>query len=160
MKKVCKMCGKKFNVSKNHRTLCSDECRKFGIKQSSEKQAKERREANRLLLGTRFCEVCGKEFQPRTRLMVRCSEECTKKRGTIYKRENTKKNRDKVAEEKRRKKNSVAERDEIMRQGMKAGRSYGKQQLVSYLANQSDEMAKRRRELDAEWERKRKNGNQ
>ena len=62
-------------------------------------------------------------------------------------------------EQKLRERNSK----EIIAMSVQAGNAhttYGKLELQNYLAKQSLEMAKRRRELDLEWERKKNNGNQ
>lgn len=154
----CKICGKEFTPSKESKTICSDECRKIGkrinVKRYTQKKSNERQ----MMLGIRFCEVCGKEFHPRNSRMVRCSNACTASRGSVYKRENRKLKKELIAEDKKQRKSREAELAQFTVQAWKEGRSYGKHEMQNHLAKQSEEMAKRRRELDAEWERKRKNG--
>lgn len=156
----CNVCGKEFIVTPRMKTLCSAECRLESKRISSRKQMQKKREENRKLLGTRFCTVCGKEFAPKNSLQVRCSRSCTQKRGTEYKQEYRKITKKQIADEqKARAKNEK----ELVKYSVLAGNektSYGKYESRFYLEKQSEEMAKRRRELDAEWERKRKNGNQ
>ena len=155
---VCKICGKEFTPSSKCKTICSDECREKNVKLMFREQARRRREKNREHLGTKFCEVCGKEFVPRTSLMVRCSSACTAKRGIVYKRENRKVKKEKIAVAKKLKVDREAEIDKLTVQAWTEYKtSYGKLEMKNYLAKQSDEMAKRRRELDAEWERKKRN---
>ena len=92
--------------------------------------------------------------------MVRCSPACTAKRASVYASENKRLKKVLVAEDKKAKKNREKELVEFTVQAWKEGRmSYGKHEMQNYLSKQSDEMARRRRELDLEWERKRKNGN-
>lgn len=154
--KKCKICGKEFVVTPRTKTLCSAECRIESKRLSSRKQMQESREANRKRLGTRFCSVCGKEFAPKNGRQVRCSRSCTKKIGTEYKQEYRKVTKKQIAdEEKLRKKKEK----ELVKYSVLAGKektSYGKYESQFYIAKQSEEMAKRRRELDAEWERKKK----
>lgn len=152
----CKICGKEFTPSKESRVLCSDECRKESQRVALRRQQEKRRAKARELLGTRFCEVCGKEFVPRTRMMVRCSPACTAQLGNIYKQGSRKAKRERITEGKKRRKNKHDQIAEFTVNAWKEGRSYGKQEMQGYLAKQSEEMAQRRKELDAEWERKRR----
>jgi len=153
----CKICGKEFTPSKESRTICSDVCRVISKRASVMRYSKKKSQEKQLMLGTRCCEVCGKEFHPRTSLMVRCSPECTAKLGSLYTLENKKLRRKLAVEKKNLKKGKEAELVEFTAQAWQEGRrSYGKHEMQGYLEQQSLEMAKRRRELDAEWERKRK----
>lgn len=157
----CKVCGNEFAVTPKNKTLCSDACRKESDRLSAKKQAEERKAINRKLLGTKFCTVCGKEFAPKNNRQVRCSRVCTRKLGNDYKQEYRKVTKKQIAEEQKLRVKKEKELVEFTVQAWKSGgRSYGKMEMMNYLAKQSEEMAKRRRELDAEWERKRKNGNQ
>jgi hypothetical protein len=117
------------------------------------------RSENRRMLGTKICTVCGKEFAPKNSRQVRCSRTCTIERRTEYKRE-YRKTKKQIAEDQKIRNTKVNPIVEVGVQAGKAGTSYGKYESRFYIARQSEEMAKRRRELDAEWERKRKNGNQ
>ena len=152
----CMICGKEFVPTNKSRKLCSDECREENRKKHNKAQQMERKEHTRALLGTRFCEMCGKEFSPRNSLIVTCSVECTKERRRIEYKLGRKEAKEKLREEtKKKKKNQLAK---CNKKALDAGTSYGKLELKSYLAKQSEEMAKHRRELDAEWERRRKDG--
>lgn len=155
-KKICKICGKEFIPTQKSRKLCSDECRKISKNMTAKKQQEGRKEKNRELLGTRTCTVCGKEFQPRNSKMIRCSSACTAKRGNDYKALNRKARIEETNAKKEAKLNDLVERTVEARE---SGTSYGKLELKPFLAQQSEDMAKRRREMEAEWERKRKNGN-
>lgn len=153
----CKICGKEFTPTSDCRTICSDECRKENKRLSARQYQKQKSQQHQLMLGTRTCEVCGKDFHPRTRLMVRCSPACTAKLGTLFKQESRKTKKEQMTIERKLRRDREAEIAELTVQGWKEGkRSYGKQEMQSYLAKQSDEMAKRRRELDAEWEKKKR----
>lgn len=155
---ICKICGKEFTPTSKCKTICSDECREKNVKLMFREQARKRREKNREHLGAKFCEVCGKEFVPRTSLQVRCSSACTAKRGTVYKRENQRAKKEQLTLEKKLRVDKEAEIAKLTVQAWKEYKtSYGKLEMQNYLAKQSDEMAKRRRELDAEWERKKRN---
>lgn len=155
----CRICGKEFTPSKESRTLCSDECRREAKRMNANEYRVRRIAQNRKRLGTRFCTVCGKEFVPKTSQQVRCSPECTRMRATEYKRENVRNNKQRIAEAQKTKKSKEKELLEFNYQAMKAKRTYGKHELKFYLEKQSEEMARRRRELEAEWERKRKVAN-
>ena len=155
----CKICGKEFEQTNKSRVLCSDECRMMNKRVMASDYAKKVRDERRERLGTRTCEVCGKEFIPRNSIMVRCSSACTEKRLRVYANENKRLKREQVAEDKKLKKNREKELLDFNLEALHCGKSYGKHEMTFYLAKQSDEMARRRRELDLEWERKRKNGN-
>lgn len=153
----CRICGKEFAPEHKNTRLCSEECRKenkklHSRKQTSEKTAK-RREKNSSL--TRVCIVCGKEYPVKNWNQKMCSEKCViehrRKAQLIYKKEK----RQEVVKviTRRNRKQIPLVQDSV--EAEKAGTSYGKYALIPYLAKQSEEMAKRRRELDAEWERKR-----
>lgn len=155
--KRCKICGN--IVPAGMRTLCSEECRQQSKRLNSCRHQRKIRSENRMVLGMKICTVCGKEFSPKNSRQVRCSRTCTKEGRTDYKRKYrmTKKQ---MAEEQKRRDTKANPIVKFGVQAGKAGTSYGKYESQFYLAKQSEEMAKRRRELDAEWERKRKNGNQ
>ena len=121
---------------------------------AKEYSARKRKES-RSLVKMKSCEVCGKEFMPRTSLQVRCSKTCTATLGNQYKWENCKKRKAELAEGKKRKKSKEKELVEFNTQALAAGKTYGKHELQSFLEKQSIEMAKRRREMEIEWERKR-----
>lgn len=156
MEKIrCKICGREFESSCKHAQLCSEECRKENKKIHSKKHADKCKEQNRALMGTRICTVCGKEFSPKNWNQKVCSKECVpenrRKRDAIKKQ---KKKEEKVkVKNKRRRKIIPLVQDSLKAQ--EAGMSYGKYAAIPYLAKQSEEMAKRRRELDAEREKKR-----
>lgn len=156
----CKICGKEFAPSNGSRTICSDECRKQGRRLNAKEYAERKRKERRSQIKMKTCEVCGKEFMPRTSLQVRCSKSCTVMLGNQYKRDNCKKRKEELAESKKRKKSKAEELVEFNTQALAAGKTYGKHELQPFLEKQSIEMAKRRREMEIEWERKRKNGNQ
>lgn len=156
----CKICGKEFIVTPRMKLICSAECRIENKKIIARRNAQKMREENRMRLGTKKCAVCGKEFSPKNSRQVRCSRSCTQKRGTEYKQEYRKITKKQIADEQKRRKQKEKELTGMSVQAGKAGMTYGKLEMQDYLAKQSFEMAKRRRELDAEWERKRKNGNQ
>ena len=80
-------------------------------------------------------------------------------RATEYKRENVKRNKKKIADDAKARKSKEKELLDFNYQAMKANRTYGKHELQFFLAEQSNEMARHRRELEAEWERKRKVAN-
>ena len=152
----CKICGKEFALSKECRTICSDECRIQDRRLNAKEYSARKRKESRSLVKMKSCEVCGKEFMPRTSLQVRCSKTCTATLGNQYKWENCKKRKAELAEGKKRKKSKEKELVEFNLKALEAGRTYGKHELQSFLEKQSIEMAKRRRELEIEWERKRK----
>lgn len=156
----CKICGKEFIVTSRTKTICSAECRLENKKLMSRRQMQKRKEENRKLLGTKKCEVCGKEFAPKNSLQVRCSRSCTRKTGTEYKQAYRKITKKEIEEGQKLRAKKEKELVGMSVQAGNAGTSYGKYESQFYLAKQSEEMAKRRRELDAEWERKRNNGNQ
>jgi hypothetical protein len=156
----CNVCGKEFIVTPRMKTLCSAECRLEGKRISSRKQMQKKSEERRKLLGTKKCEVCGKEFAPKNSLQVRCSRSCTKKIGTEYKRAYRKITKKEIADAQKARANKEKELTGMSVQAGNAHTTYGKLEMQKYLAKQSLEMERRRRELDAEWERKRKNGNQ
>ena len=119
---------------------------------------KKKREENRKQIGMKKCEVCGKEFSPKNRLQVRCSRDCTRDRGAEYKQKHRKITKKQIADEQKAREKKEKE---LVKYSVLAGNektSYGKYESKFYIAKQSEEMAKRRRELDAEWERKRNNG--
>lgn len=159
----CKICGREFESSYKHATLCSDECRQENKKLHARKQhvqkTAERREKNSTL--TRTCGVCGKEFHSKNWNQIMCSKECVlvhrRKAQSIYKKE---KRQEVVKVITRRNRKSIPLVQDSLK-AEEAGTTYGKYALIPYLAKQSEEMAKHRRELDAEWEKKRnekKNG--
>jgi endogenous inhibitor of DNA gyrase (YacG/DUF329 family) len=156
----CKICGKEFITTPRHQTICSAECRIENNRVNVRNYARKKREERRMELGTRFCTVCGKEFSPKNGNQIRCSRRCTQNRSGEYKAEYRKVTKQQMqAEQKLRAKKEK----EIVAMSVQAGKAhttYGKLEMQNYLAKQSLEMARRRRELDAEWERKRKNGNQ
>ena len=156
----CKICGKEFLATPRHKTICSAECKIENNRINVRNHARKIREANRKRLGTKFCTVCGKEFAPKNSNQVRCSRQCTKSRSGEYKAGYKKVTKQQMqAEQKLRARNEK----EIVKMSVQAGKAhttYGKLEMQNYLAKQSLEMERRRRELDAEWERKRKNGNQ
>ena len=156
----CKVCGKEFIVTPRMKTLCSAECRLESKRISSRKQMQKKREENRKLLGTRKCEVCGKEFAPKNSRQVRCSRSCTRRIGTEYKQAYRKVTKKQIADAQKLSEKKANELVEFSVLAYKGGRSYGKMEMMNYLAKQSEDMAKRRRELDAGWERKKNNGNQ
>lgn len=151
----CKICGKSFTPAHKSTKLCSEECKKESKKLSSKKQTDKRREINRALMGTRFCEVCGKEFPIKNWNMKRCSKECTLEQKRSLDRINKRKKREQAVTVRKQKEQKMIPlvKDSVAAQ--KECTSYGKYAIKPYLANQSEEMAKRRRELDAEWEKKR-----
>lgn len=160
----CRICGKEFIPANKKTQLCSEECRKenkklHARKQNAEKTA-ERREKNSAL--TRTCVICGKEFSVKNWNQKMCSKECVlehrRKAQSIYKKE---KREEVVKVITRRNRKQIPLVQMSVEAQQKAGTSYGKYASIPYLEKQSEEMAKRRRELDAEWERKRnekKNG--
>lgn len=153
----CKVCGKEFTPSKDSRTLCSNECRVIGKRINVKKYAKKKSQEKQLMLGTRNCEVCGKEFHPRTGRQVRCSNNCTAQIRNQQTVENKRAKRMLCVEDKKLRRSKEARLVEFAVQAWEEGRtSYGKYEMQGYLEQQSMEMAKRRRELDAEWERKRR----
>lgn len=156
----CKICGKEFTTNIKTKRICSPACKIENNRINVRNHAKKLREKRRLELGIRKCTVCGKEFSPRNGRQVRCTPNCTKSRRGEYKAEYRKVTKQQMqAEQKLRERNGKA----IVAMSVQAGNAhttYGKLELQDYLAKQSLEMAKRRRELDAEWERKRNNGNQ
>jgi hypothetical protein len=156
----CNVCGKEFIVTPRMKTLCSAECRLESKRISSRKQLQKKKEEKRKLLGTRKCTVCGKEFAPKNSRQVRCSRACTREKSTEYKQEYRRVTKKQIAEEQKLREKKVNELVGMSVQAGNAHTTYGKLEMQNYLAKQSLEMAKRRRELDAEWERKRKNGNQ
>ena len=151
----CKICGKQFTPAHKNVKLCSDECKKESKRLSAKKQTVDRREKNRALMGTRICEVCGKEFPIKNWNMKRCSKECTLEQKKSTDRINKRKKREQVVTVAKQKKQKQIQLVQDSLEAQKASTSYGKYALKPYLAKQSEEMAKRRRELDAEWERKR-----
>lgn len=156
----CKICGKKFTTNNKTKKICSPACKIENNRINVRIHAQKKREEKRKALGTRKCTVCGKEFSPRNGRQVRCTPKCTKSRSGEYKAEYRKITKQQMSyEQKLREQNGK----EIIAMSVKAGNAhttYGKLELQDYLAKQSLEMAKRRRELDLEWERKRNNGNQ
>ena len=156
----CKICGKEFMTTPRHKTICSAECKIENNRINVRKHAQKKREERRLELGTRKCVVCGKEFSPRNGNQVRCSKKCTEKRHRDYKAEYRRITKKELTEERKQRAKNSKELVKMSVQAGKAHTTYGKLELQDYLAKQSLEMAKRRRELDLEWERKRKNGNQ
>lgn len=152
---ICKICGKSFIPAHKNSKLCSEECKKESRKLSSKKQTAERREINRALMGTRFCEVCGKEFPIKNWNMKRCSKECTREQKRSIDRNNKRKKREQVAAVAKQKKQKQIPLVCDSVKAQKEHTTYGKYAIRPYLAKQSEEMAKRRRELDAEWEKKR-----
>lgn len=156
----CKICGKEFITTPRHKTICSAECRIENNRVNVRNYTRKKREERRRELGTRFCTVCGKEFSPKNGNQIRCSRRCTQNRSGEYKAEYRKATKQQMqTEQKLREKNGKA----IVKMSVQAGKAhttYGKLEMQNYLAKQSLEMERRRRELDAEWERKRKNGNQ
>ncbi len=156
----CKICGKEFIVTPRMKLICSAECRIENKKIIARRNAQKMREENRRRLGTKQCAVCGKEFSPKNSRQVRCSRNCTKNRSSEYKAEYRKITKKQIADEQKAR---AKKEKELVRYSVLAGNektSYGKYESQFYLAKQSEEMAKRRRELDAEWERKKNNGNQ
>ena len=153
----CKICGKEFTVTNDNRTICSDECRKENKKIFAKEYQKRKSREHQQMLGIRKCDVCGKEFHPRTRLMVRCSPACTAKLGSLFKEESRKAQKERMTIERKLRRDREAEIARLPVPGWQEGkRSYGKQVMQDYLSKQSDEMARRRRELDAEWERRKR----
>lgn len=156
----CKICGKEFETPYHHASLCSEECRDENKRLHARKQTVDRREKNRALMGTRVCVVCGKEFQIKNWNMKMCSKECILKQKSSTKTINKRKKKEQAVTVQKQKKKKLSQLVQYSLDAEKAGTSYGKYESRSYIAKQSEEMAKRRRELDAEWERKRKNGKQ
>lgn len=157
---TCKICGKEFEASYKRTKLCSAECKKENKKLYARNQAIERKEKNRELMGTKFCVVCGKEFSARNWNQKTCSRKCFKEHARKTDAINKKKKKEEVVKVKNERSRKQIASVQDNQKAQEAGMSYGKYALIPYLAKQSKEMAKRRRELDAEWERKRKNGNQ
>lgn len=151
----CKICGREFESSYKHAQICSEECREENKKLHARKQTADRREKNRALMGTRFCTVCGKEFPIKNWNQKVCSKECVLKHRSKTKAINKRKKKEQIVAVAKQKEQKMIPlvKDSVAAQ--KAGTSYGKHAAVPYLAKQSEEMAKRRRELDAEWEKKR-----
>lgn len=156
----CRVCGKEFIVTPRMKVLCSAECRLESKRIRSRNQMQKKSAENRQQLGMRKCEVCGKEFAPKNSRQVRCSRSCTRRIGNEYKQAYRKVTKKQIADAQKQSEKKANELVEFTVLAYKGGRSYGKLEMMDYLAKQSEEMAKRRRELDAEWERKRKNGNQ
>ena len=157
--KKCKICGKEFLATVTTKTICSVECKVINNRLNNKMHMQKKREEKRKELGTKKCPVCGKEFVPRNDQHKRCSQECTQKIHNDYKREYIRVTKKQLAEEKKmREKNGK----ELVKMSVEAGNAhttYGKLELQNYLLKQSFDMERRRRELDAEWERKRNNGN-
>lgn len=151
----CKICGREFESSYKHATLCSEECRKENKRLHARKQTVDRREKNRALMGTGICVVCGKEFPLKNWNQKVCSKGCILKHKSKTKAINRLKKKEQIVAIAKHKEQKMIPlvKDSVAAQ--KAGTSYGKYAIKPYLAKQSEEMAKRRRELDAEWEKKR-----
>ena len=155
----CKICGKEFIATPRHKIICSAECKIENNRINVRNYAQRKRAERRMELGTKKCAVCGKEFSPRNSNQVRCSRKCTKSRSGEYKAEYRKITKKQMQTEQKLRERNGKEIIEMSVQAGKAHTTYGKLEMQNYLAKQSLEMARRRRELDAEWERKRKNGN-
>ena len=161
----CRICGMEFESSHRQARLCSEECRKenkkiVARKQTAKKTA-ERREKNSALMEQKTCVVCGKKFLANNWIQKVCSKECTLEHRRKTQAINKQKKKEDVVKviTRRNRKQIPLVQDSLKAE--EAGTTYGKYALIPYLAKQSEEMAKRRRELDAEWERKRnekKNG--
>lgn len=161
----CRICGREFESSHKHAQLCSEECRKenkkiLARKQTAQKTA-ERRERNSSMMEQKTCVVCGRKFLANNWIQKTCSKECTLKHRRTSQAINKQKKKEDVVKviTRRNRKQIPLVQDSLKAE--EAGTSYGKYALKPYLEKQSEEMAKRRRELDAEWERKRnekKNG--
>jgi hypothetical protein len=137
--------------------MCSEECRAINIKRIGKAYRDTERELYLASLPTRICQECGKEFKPVNPKMTMCSHSCAltwgKRRAMQY--EKNKRAQKRIEKERAKKKVSPLVAKSI--EATEEGTTYGKLELRSYLEQQSEEMAKRRREMEIEWERKRNN---
>lgn len=98
----CRICGKEFVRTVEHRLYCSDECKGVALK---------RKMAEKTAIYTKICKECGNEFQTATFSKEYCSPECKKRHFNRYMREHKRKQKQKEmeAEAKRREEQRKAE---------------------------------------------------
>lgn len=149
----CKICGKEFVVSSKNKRVCSDECRRVNKNLTSKRFAMKQAEEKRKTPKISYCENCGKAFSPKNSRHLRCTPNC----GEDVAVEEVKKLTPREQEKLRKKK--LKELIDFNETALRGGRSYGKLEMQSYLAKQSEEMARHRRELEAEFKRRKSNGN-
>jgi hypothetical protein len=76
-RRLCRLCGSPFVVSKKSRALyCSERCRRSF---QNEQRKIERGEEARARLGRGVCPVCGKEFRRKREGHFYCSKSCCNK---------------------------------------------------------------------------------
>ena len=156
--KICTVCGKEFSYTHNRVTMCSEACRNKSKRMIALRQLEKRKEKTRERLGTRICKVCGKEFQPKNPQMLMCSKDCNGNKNRLNAnkrklREKAKVQKAVVASKKKQKNAELVQETVLAKQD---GLSYGKAKMNLYIERQSIEMAIRRRQLQEEWERRKK----